>query len=72
MWLMNGTTVASWSLIANIWKGWNIVGTGDFNGNGEADVLWRDDSGGVAIWMMDGATVSSFGTMGNVSDRMPQ
>ena len=26
--------------------------------------IWRDDSGGVAIWMMDGATISSFASMG--------
>jgi hypothetical protein len=72
MWLINGTTVVSWSVIANIWKGWSIVGTGDFDGNQKADVLWRDESGNVAIWMMAGTAVSSFGSMQNVADRLPQ
>jgi uncharacterized protein len=31
----------------------------DFNGDKKADILWRSDVGGVAVWQMDGATVSS-------------
>ncbi len=36
---------------------WTIVGNGDFNGDGRADVLWMQDYGQVAIWNMSGATV---------------
>jgi hypothetical protein len=28
-------------------------GTGDFNGNGKTDILWRNDGGAVATWDMD-------------------
>jgi hypothetical protein len=28
----------------------HIAGTGDFDGNGRDDILWRDDSGGVFVW----------------------
>jgi hypothetical protein len=35
---------------------WAIKGTGDFNGDGEGDILWRHTSGQVAIWFMVGAT----------------
>ncbi|MGZ8269479.1 MAG: hypothetical protein ACXW20_18645, partial [Burkholderiales bacterium] len=32
--------------------------TGDYDGDGKADVLWRNMStGDNAIWLMDGATV---------------
>ena len=30
---------------------WHIVGTGDFNGDGTADILWRNDSGRVTDWL---------------------
>ena len=34
---------------------WHIIGTGDFNGDARADLLWRSDSGQVGIWQMNGA-----------------
>ena len=30
---------------------WHIVGTGDFNGDGFDDLLWRNDDGGVTDWL---------------------
>jgi hypothetical protein len=30
---------------------------GDFGGNGRNDILWRDDSGEVRLWQIDGAQV---------------
>ena len=31
---------------------WSIVGTGDFNGDGTSDILWRDTAGDVMIWLI--------------------
>jgi FG-GAP-like repeat len=31
----------------------------DFNGDGKSDILWRNDYGSVAVWQMNGATVTS-------------
>jgi Domain of unknown function (DUF4347)/FG-GAP-like repeat len=31
----------------------------DFNGDGKSDILWRNDFGSVAVWQMNGATVTS-------------
>ena len=42
LWQLNGFTISSDSLIANITTEWTIVGSGDFNGDEKADVLWRD------------------------------
>jgi len=30
---------------------WKIVGTGDFNGDGRADILWRNDNGTLSNWL---------------------
>jgi hypothetical protein len=45
---------------------WPIVETGDFNGDGMSDILWRDTSGNTAIWFMNGAT-STGASLGVVS-----
>jgi hypothetical protein len=37
-----------------------MAGVGDFNGDGKADVLWRDISGNEAIWFMSGSTIVSY------------
>jgi hypothetical protein len=39
---------------------------GDFDGDRRADILWRDASGDVAIWLMDGPRIASFHRVGNV------
>ena len=43
-----------------------LAGTHDLNGDGKSDLVWRDDSGNVAFWVMNGAAVSSSGGVGNV------
>ncbi|MBY0393323.1 MAG: VCBS repeat-containing protein [Novosphingobium sp.] len=30
---------------------WKIVGTGDFNGDGRADIAWRNDNGQLSEWL---------------------
>jgi hypothetical protein len=43
-----------------------IVQTGDYDGNGTSDLMWRDTNGNTAIWFMNGATVSSSAGVGNI------
>jgi len=45
---------------------WSIVETGDFNGDGKSDILWRDTSGNTAMWFMNGATPTG-ASLGTVS-----
>ena len=33
------------------------IGTGDFNGDGKADILWQNDDGQAAIWEMNGTNL---------------
>ena len=39
---------------------WQVAGIGDYNGDGEADILWQQAStGSTYIWEMNGASVTS-------------
>jgi hypothetical protein len=59
VWLMNGTTELNSVLLRTIPANlnWDIVGTGNFNGDGNTDILWRNYSTGEnAVWLMNGTT----------------
>jgi hypothetical protein len=51
--------------IGNVPTSWSIVETGDYDGDGMSDILWRDTSGNVAIWFMVGDHVSRAAGVGN-------
>ena len=64
-WTMNGSQIASSQDVtlggspAMPDKSWNIVGIGDFNGDGKSDILWRNTSGTLIDWTMNGSQVAS-------------
>ena len=48
----NGGFTSNWdNSFANMPTKWNVAGTGDFNGDGRDDVLWRSDDGFVLEWL---------------------
>ena len=60
IWLMNGTQTLSGQVIATpavATTDWHIAGTGDFNNDGISDILWRNDDGSVAIWLVNGTQI---------------
>jgi hypothetical protein len=46
---------------------WSIAMTGDFDGDGKSDIMWRHASGTVGMWIMNGSQVVSAVAVGQVS-----
>ena len=68
LWYMDGTTLISPTLFTPNHPGdanWRIVGTGDFNQDGQTDLLWQYSSPGayhdgqLAVWYMNGIALDT-------------
>src|SRR5580704_11791356 len=63
IWEMNGGQVIAEvpvTVNAPVSNTLNIVATGDFNGDGNSDIVWRNiNTGALAIWLIYGAQVTS-------------
>jgi FG-GAP repeat protein len=55
---MDGASVIGGSnLSQHLDDAWAVADTGDYNGDGRADILWRHQDGTTHIFLMDGASV---------------
>ena len=68
-WVMNGSTIVSSQAITSQGAAvapnasWSVAGIGDFNGNGDDDILWQQSgTGALAEWLMNGSQISSSAT----------
>ena len=66
MWEMNGVTPKTQAVVGTVDSGWQIVSTGDYDGDGKADILWRHTGGDVAIWEMNGTAPKAQAVVGTV------
>ena len=58
VWLMNGTNWdGSYKLLPQVPTVWSIAGHGDFNADGQDDIVWQNmTTGDRSIWFMSGTT----------------
>ena len=63
LWYMNGTELASGTFLTPASLpdvNWKVAGTGDFNRDGQTDILWHHQvSGQVVLWYMNGSVLTS-------------
>jgi serralysin len=58
--LSDGTSLMGGGAVGpNPGADWHVQGTGQFNGDGRSDILWQNDNGQAAVWLMDGTTLLS-------------
>ena len=47
-----------------------MIGTGDFNDDGDSDILWQNTNGQVSIWEMNGTNVIGGGAWAPIPGRV--
>lgn len=57
-WLMNGPTRMSYQEFA-VPSGYQPLATGDFDGNGYADIIWKSSAGALYMWLSNGSSFTS-------------
>jgi phospholipase/lecithinase/hemolysin/plastocyanin len=63
IWEMNGNTITQAAVAqyqgatANPGPDWKVMGTGNYFGNGDSDIVLQNGNGQVAIWEMNGGTI---------------
>jgi subtilisin family serine protease len=62
MWFMQGASIMNNSSVpvGTVTPSWKVAGVADLNGDGKADILWRNSaSNDIASWIMNGAQISA-------------
>ncbi|HJR55207.1 MAG TPA: VCBS repeat-containing protein, partial [Rhizomicrobium sp.] len=60
LWQMNGLAIQGTADAGSLGADWQTLGSGDFNGDGKADILWhRSSDGALGVWVMNGANITA-------------
>jgi hypothetical protein len=58
------TILAGANVGFNPGSSWHALRTGDFNADGKSDIIWQNDDGTAAVWLMDGTQLISGANVG--------
>lgn len=58
LWQMDGVTLAADTLLTAD-SSWSVTHTGDFNGDGKTDLVWRNTNGSTRLWLMNGGVATA-------------
>ena len=65
IWQMSGAKIVNSVNLGDVPTNWTIAGLGDFYGDGNTSILWRDSNTNTAvIWRLNGAQVQSSASLG--------
>ena len=60
LWLLNGLNIAAARVLAMVPLEWQLIGVSDINGDGQADLVWRNTTtGDVALWLLNGLNIAA-------------
>ena len=62
---MNGATIVSQGTFNTVAPEWDLVGRGDFDGDGQLDLFWRHDNGDNWIYLMEDRGIKSSRKLNN-------
>src|SRR5215467_10929768 len=63
LWLMNNNTPSTAAALPGVTPDWRLKATANFDDDQlfadiDSDILWQNDNGSLALWQMDGTTVT--------------
>ena len=62
IWVMNASTVTGVIDLPTVDRSWRVFGSGDFNHDGHADIVWRSSNlSYTAVWFMNGTNLAGTG-----------
>jgi len=69
LWLMNNNTpsIGGIATLPHVTPDWHVKAAADFEpgGPGNADILWQNDNGALALWQMNGTTILNIDALPN-------
>jgi hypothetical protein len=69
---MNGTNFQGWVGLADNLTGWQTTGAGDFNKDGNTDILWSNsNTGDSGFWLMNGTNFQGWIGLASLSGWTP-